>query len=629
MGWQGSGVVKQLEFNYKLKDFDTSVPYEEVLSIDSNFERQQAYNKLEKNANNVGVKHFSQLWKSFVSESEPKNKSKIIDMCEKTNFTGQPIELRSGNWTADDAGVYCVGQKGESIVASACPITITKIISDIDTGEQKVELAYVRCRRWQRKIVSKSIIANSRKIVDLVSFGISVTSETAKNLVDYLYNLENLNTDLIPEVESVSRLGMIPDVGFSPYIPDVVFGGDDAYKGAYSAVETHGNPDNWIKLMQGLRGTNVELRITIAAAFASVLVSPLHINPFFVHIWSGESGSGKTVALMCAASVWGNPDWQGHAYIQTFNATQVGLERSAAFFNHCPYMIDELQLLKDSHGRNKFDIVYLLSEGRGRTRGNKLGGIDITPTWANCIITTGETPLTTSNSGAGAINRVISIECSPDHPIITNGNELVNLLHKSYGHAGKMFVDRLYSGINIDVAQRVYGDFFKQLSEGESTEKQAMAAACVLTADKLATDWIFQDGQALTAAEIAQFLATKDEVNVGKRGYEYICDWIAQNANKMRTHADGDFGDVYGTIENDIAYIIATIFDNVCRDAGYDPKPIKAWMKKNGKMQLQNGEASRRYTVVKKINGLARVRCVAVIMNSFDEEISEKDLPFD
>ena len=52
-------------------------------------------------------------------------------------------------------------------------------------------------------------------------------------------------------------------------------------------------------------------------------------------------------------------------------------------------------------------------------------------------------------------------------------------------------------------------------------------------------------------------------------------------------------------------------------------------MKKNGKMQLQNGEASRRYTVVKKINGLARVRCVAVIMNSFDEEVSEKDLPFD
>jgi uncharacterized protein (DUF927 family) len=273
--------------------------------------------------------------------------------------------------------------------------------------------------------------------------------------------------------------------------------------------------------------------------------------------------------------------------------------------------------------------VYLLSEGRGRTRGNKTGGIDTTPTWANCIITTGETPLTTSSSGAGAINRVISIECSPDKPIVTDGHTLVNLIHRSYGHAGKKFVDNLYNGVNVEVAQKVYDDFFNQLLKGESTEKQAMAAACILTADKLATDWIFQDNQALTTKEIGQFLATKDEVNIGKRGYEFVCDWIAQNANKMRTHQDGDFGDVYGTIENNVAYIIATIFDNVCKDEGYDPKPVKAWMKKNGKMKLQENDASRRYTVQKKVNGLSKVRCVAVIMDSFDDDLAKEDLPFD
>ena len=617
-----------MEFNYKAEDFDTPAPYEKVLSIDSDFERNIAYNKLAKNANAVGVKRFNKLWNSFVKESKPKNQSKVIDMCEKTNFSGQPIELRSGVWKATDDGIYKDGQNSESIVASACPITITKIITDIDTGEQKVELAYSKCYRWQRKIVPKSIIANSRKIVDLVAFGISVTSETAKNLVDYLFNLENLNMDLIPEVESVSRLGMIPDVGFSPYIPDVTFDDND-YKNAYNSIQPYGKFESWLELFRGLRGTNVELRIVIASAFASVLVSPLHINPFFVHIWSGESGSGKTVALMCAASVWGNPDHQGNAYIQTFNATQVGLERTAAFFNHCPYMIDELQLLKDSHGRNKFDIVYLLSEGRGRTRGNRSGGIDVTPTWANCIITTGETPLTTSSSGAGAINRVISIECSPDKPIITDGHTLVYLLHASYGHAGKMFVDNLYNGTNVEVAQKIYDDFFNQLLKGESTEKQAMAAACILTADKLATDWIFQDNQALTTKEIGQFLATKDEVNIGKRGYEFVCDWIAQNANKMRTHQDGDFGDVYGTIENNVAYIIATIFDNVCKNEGYDPKPVKAWMKKNGKIKLQNGESSKRYTIMKRVNGVSNVRCIAVIMADDFSDISTKDLPFD
>ena len=151
------------------------------------------------------------------------------------------------------------------------------------------------------------------------------TSETAKYLVNYLFQLENLNLNLIPEIKSISRLGMIRDVGFSPYVKGIVFDGDDSFKNAYSAVAAKGSRDDWITLMQGLRGTSVELRILLAASFASVLVSPLNINPFFVHIWSGESGSGKTVALMAAASVWGDPHWQGQAYIQTFNATQVGL----------------------------------------------------------------------------------------------------------------------------------------------------------------------------------------------------------------------------------------------------------------------------------------------------------------
>jgi hypothetical protein len=421
---------------------------------------------------------------------------------------------------------------------------------------------------------------------------------------------------------------MIQDVGFSPYVDGIVFDGDDNLKNAYSAIKSKGNRDDWVKLMRGLRGTNVELRILLAASFASVLISPLNINPFFVHIWSGESGSGKTVALMCAASVWGDPHWQGQAYIQTFNATQVGLERSAAFFNHLPYMIDELQLLKDSHGRNKFDIVYLLSEGRGRTRGNKLGGIDQTPTWANCIITTGETPITTDSSGAGAINRVISIECSPERPIITDGNTLVGLLYKNYGFAGKEFVDKLYAddgGLNIQIAQNIYNKFFKELSEGESTEKQAMAAAAVLTGDALATKWIFHDGQALTAKDISKFLATKDEVNIGERGYHYICDWVAQNANKMREQTSDDRGEIYGIIEDNVAYIIASVFDSACRDGGFDPRPLRSWMRKKNLLAAQSGK--NRSTFVRKINGLS-TRCVAVTLESEDKISAADDIPF-
>lgn len=128
---------------------------------------------------------------------------------------------------------------------------------------------------------------------------------------------------------------------------------------------------------------------------------------------------------MLAASVWGNPAIG--QYVQTFNATQVGHEKTAAFLNNIPMCIDELQLSKDSHGRSKFD-VYQLSQGVGRTRGTKSGGIDKTPVWDLCILTTGESPLTSDNSGAGAVNRVIDIECKAKDAVIKTAWKLLKAL---------------------------------------------------------------------------------------------------------------------------------------------------------------------------------------------------------
>jgi len=52
---------------------------------------------------------------------------------------------------------------------------------------------------------------------------------------------------------------------------------------------------------------------------------------------------------MLAAAVWANPA-PGY-FIQTHNATQVGMERMAAFLNQLPYCLDELQLSKYSTGQ--------------------------------------------------------------------------------------------------------------------------------------------------------------------------------------------------------------------------------------------------------------------------------------
>jgi hypothetical protein len=56
-----------------------------------------------------------------------------------------------------------------------------------------------------------------------------------------------------------------------------------------------------------------------------------------------------------------------------------------------------------------------------------------------------------------------------------------------------------------------------------------MAAALILTADQLATDWIFSDDMHLTIEEIKPFLLSKGQVSANERAYDFICDWVRQN----------------------------------------------------------------------------------------------------
>lgn len=73
----------------------------------------------------------------------------------------------------------------------------------------------------------------------------------------------------------------------------------------------------------------------------------------------------------------------------------------------------------------------MLTEGSGRSRGNKLGGLDAVPKWKNAVITTGERPITTARSGGGSINRVIEIECK--EKFFDDPRHVANTVKANYG----------------------------------------------------------------------------------------------------------------------------------------------------------------------------------------------------
>lgn len=607
------------EWSFEKDDFLTTTPYEALYAYHKEpFTHAAKMEELAAYSVSKGFKGFKTMYKKYVESLKAQSGTIYID--NVTNFTNQPLELNAGDWEADDSGIFKKNGYNDEV---ACPHPIMPVerLVNIDTGEEKLQLAFRKGTIWRKIIVSKTVLASSNKVTELAGSGIAVTSQNARAFIQYISDMENMNYYLIPEKKSIGRFGYIPDEGFSPFVNGLIFDGDANFKAMFQTVRSRGSETKWLETAADVREMSTTAKIILAASFASVLLEPLNCLPFFVHLWGVDSGTGKTVALMVAASVWGDP--AVGAYVKTFDGTVVGMEKTAAFLNNLPFCLDELQLAKDSKGRTTFD-VYKLAQGVGRTRGNRSGGVDLTPTWRNCILTTGESPLTGTASGAGAVNRVIDIECKSAQAVIKDGMRISGAVKRNYGFAGRKFVERLYQPGVIDQVSERYRELFRILSDRDTTEKQAMAAAAIILADELACQWIFSGQQPLTIEQVSEFLASKAAVSAGDRGYKYLCDWVTQNSNKLCGRSENPNIEVLGALEDGRAYIIRSVFERILQDAGYSTAAMISYLKQENLIETR-GRANTRG---KRINGIpTECFCLRLPAVDLDDEEDPNDLP--
>lgn len=597
---------------YTKEDFiDGTEPYEYLyLYIDQPFVMEQKRLKIDAVARKCGIRNFSKLFKDFC-----RKKGTDIGDLNVTNFPMQPLTLRCGNYICDSSGV-------KLDMETVCPHPIMPVqrLVNIDTGIEKIKISYYRSRGWRTAVFDRKTISSANKITDLSDIGISVTSESAKSLVKYFAKLEELNSDVIEETECTTRMGWINDSGedalmFSPYVDSVVFDGETSYKHYFENVKIKGNFEKWISFVdENIRKDGLITRIVFSASLSSVLIKPLGCLPFFIHLW-GETESGKSVLSMCAASIWANPEIG--QYIQTFNATLVGMEKTAAFFNNLPLFLDELQIISD---RKDFEKeIYMLTEGSGRTRGNKAGGVDQTPTWRNCIITTGEKPILTSRSGGGASNRVIEVECK--EKFFKDPRAAANLVKANYGFFGRAFVANLIES-GFDHAEKLFTDYYNQLiNDFDIMQKQAQSAALILTADALATEMLFSNTPSLTPQDISDFLKTKASVSANPRAYEYVCEFVAANQNRFTGNAE--YGEVWGVMDEskDSVYIMKNKFNQICDEGGYNAQSLLSWLSDR---QWIRRTDKKHYAVKKRIGG-TNIWCVHLTLNT-DESDDYSDI---
>lgn len=601
-----------------------------IFEIEDIVQRSQYLEALRAKARDLRrIREFDNIYKAFVTDYIQRMKQ----TGNRTCFTDQALELDCGPWDARDMGIVQkkFDSKGIPFMCIACPHPIlpVEILKNVDTNEERVTLDFFKYGEWQSITVDKVVCANSNKIVDALSpFGIEVTSENKDSLVRYLSDCFGNNPVALAPKKSINRLGWVGN-SFTPYANDIRYEGDRDYEVIFRNIREQGDYETWKNLCKDLR-KNSALRMMMAASFASVLLEPLNVLPFVLHVW-GTTGTCKTVALMVAMSIWGNPKMGG--LVKTMNMTKNAIMRNAAFLCSIPLAGDELQTIKDKWNGNFDQLIYQITEGVDRGRAKAHGGVEETKTWKNSILFTGEEPITKTNSGGGSKNRVIEIAI--DGKLVEDGHRVCSVINENYGFAGKKLVEYIQQTETKKLTER-YRYYFDALCQLDTTDKQAMAMSCILLADELSCELVFGGESPLTINDVKKYLHKAMDVDVAERALEAVMDCVAKNKNKFsvidtdRTASPSGV-EIWGSIDNvsGVIKINKSVLCDFLDKNGFDYTAVsKKWAERK---QIRKNSQGK-YIQQTKVNGV-KASYIFFENNEFEDfeniEDYQMELPFD
>lgn len=614
-----------------------------------------------------GCKDPSDVYMKFGKEEAAKKILKLIQGAEKIDLDepeeipeavkGAPVNLRQPEgWIYSDKGISRIDEK-EYTPKMVCrtPIILTQRLKSLETGEEKIEIAFKRDGEWHRAIYPRSTIFTARAITVLADLGCTVTSENAKQVVRFLSALEAENIDIIQKADATSTFGWQPGRRFIPGREQgIVLDIDPSQKGMAAAYCRNGDMEHWIRTMSPHRERD-KFRFILAASFAAPLLRILKQRIFFVYNWGGSKG-GKTAALKAALSAWGDPD----RLMVNFNATQVGLERTASFYCDLPLGIDERQLA----GKNQESLektIYMIASGTGKIRGSKGGGLQAIHQWRTVALATGEEPLSTETSQTGVSTRVLEIYGGP-----FDDEKQASLMHQeapmNCGWAGPEFIEELIGIDEREICDKYeeMSKYVASISQGKSGSHVAGIAAVAL-ADSMIDSWFFsgenrdqeearcdqndeksdQKSQKRNetlqirndswerakqmAASILQEQMNSDTGDVNENAVQFIVDWVLSNRLYFGEKA---IGTCLGTTSEsgNIVYIFPSTLNQALTKAGYSPRKTLKYMAERGLITSseRKDHKGKTYQVTKRFDNR-----LCKFVEFFIGQLSEKEDPLD
>lgn len=310
------------------------------------------------------------------------------------------------------------------------PFFVSRIGSNRQTGVEYCEIKYNSNGSTRSRIVERRVISKAADLLEESNSGAPVNSANALQLVRFFDAWLARNKEILPSFEVTGQLGWM-DAGITSQdvrfvLSDRIIDGTSQdldleegkeksmyYRGAVpeKAFKRKGTLDGWVKAIKPLGGleSGHVARFVLYAGFASIILEPLNLRPFVIHL-HGDTSQGKTTALRVPASIYGNPV-EGAAMIRWHN-TQNFIVRYMESLKNVPLCIDELS----SESRATFDsIIYMMESGisKGKALKDDPNGVAALRTFRLGVFSSGEPPILGGQSMGGAAIRVWEFSGSP------------------------------------------------------------------------------------------------------------------------------------------------------------------------------------------------------------------------
>ncbi|MFP4655473.1 MAG: DUF927 domain-containing protein, partial [Methanohalobium sp.] len=418
------------------------------------------------------------------------------------------------------------------------PSAITAIGDSLDNNSNWFNIEFLDYKSNHKTITASQTQTHTKDgLKQLLKKGLPVLEQKMNQLSEF-YVEQIMNCEL-PYFVVAEKNGWKTNNRFVHGNTLYEFDGDEIYttevyntdENTSDKINKHGTLQGWIEAVKPFMDDYV-VRFKMYSSVATALLKILNSSSFLI-CHSGASSRGKTFSSLLSLSIHGDISEEG--LFQTFNGTDVAVEKSCESLCDLPVLFDEISTCSDWFIKNQ---IYTIASGKGYMRGKTEGGevkLRETPSWRTVGMLTGERDITSAISNAGEQVRTIQIHRGMkqfDKVFIQNQQEK---LSENNGHIFELFLEKLNQNRNrIKQLHTHYLEKFKNQVTEQTAQRKAGYYAVLATAGDLLED-IFSDIgiEPKNAFDVCNDIFDEDVVRNGVesndvRSLRVIMDYVQQ-----------------------------------------------------------------------------------------------------